>query len=336
MGKYSGFQCLVCEEKFKEGDDIVVCPDCGTPYHRNCWQKHNACVNQNLHAIGGSWQSIQNENRKKQGGKECPNCGFVNLPDTKVCNSCGTQLDIQENNVSQEQNFNNNYNGITVTTPDGKQHFFNAADPCCGMSPDDDMDGERLGDVASFVKTNTLYYIPLFKRFKETNRKLSFNLPCILFPYFYFANRKMWFMTILSSLLWIISSIPNLLLSMLEMLKDKAYIAMFQDYGVDARIFSNLTAFLTSNKSLLEQLQTPCFFLGMALRVALCLFGNYLYFRFVIRSVKRIRQNAPTPKIKKMLLKTEGGTNIWNVLGCCGLYFGAVFLSYCVLLLLFV
>lgn len=334
MGKYSGFQCLVCGEEFKEGDDIVVCPDCGTPYHRNCWQKNNACVNHSLHAVGGSWQSIQNENRKKQGGKECSNCGFVNLPDTKTCASCGTELNVQE-----QQNISMNGNakeGITVMTPDGTQKFFNFADPCCGMSPDEEIEGERLGDVASFVKTNTLYYIPLFKRFKETKRKLSFNLPCILFPYFYFANRKMWFMTVLSGLLWIISSIPNVLLSMLEMLTDKSYIAMLQSYGADVKLFDNLIIFLNSNEGLLEQLQTPCFFLGMALRIALCLFGNYLYFRFVIRSVKRIRQNAPTAKIKKMLLHTEGGTNIWNVLGCFGLYFGTIFLVYCIFALLFI
>ncbi|MDE6776999.1 MAG: hypothetical protein K2O52_03455 [Oscillospiraceae bacterium] len=326
MGKYLGFRCIVCNEDFKENDDIVVCPDCGTPYHRNCWQKNNACVNHSLHAVGGSWQSVQNEYRKNQGGKECPHCGFVNLPDAKNCNACGMELYPQEQQNSTT--YHNAPEGITITTPDGKQHFFNAADPCCGMSPDDEIEGERLGDVASFVKTNTLYYIPLFKRFKETNRKLSFNLPCILFPYFYFANRKMWFMSILSGLLWIITSIPNILLSMLEMLTDKSYMAMLD---INERLVEPLTAFLISHESLLEQLQIPCFFLGMLLRIGLCLFGNYLYFRFVIRSVKYIRQNAPTPKIKKMLLKTEGGTNIWNVLGCFGLYFGIIFFAFCIL-----
>ena len=29
--------CPVCEEKFKENDEIVVCPECGTPHHRDCY-----------------------------------------------------------------------------------------------------------------------------------------------------------------------------------------------------------------------------------------------------------------------------------------------------------
>lgn len=332
MGKYSGFQCLICEEQFQDNDDIVVCPDCGTPYHRECWQKKKACINTSLHAVGGSWQSVQNEYRKNQGGKECWSCGFVNIPDAKVCASCGTELNQQETNSAMAGNATQ---GITIMTADGQQHFFNSADPCCGMSPDDEIEGERLGDVASFVKTNTLYYIPLFKRFKETKRKLSFNLPCILFPYFYFANRKMWFMTILSGLLWMISNIPSVLLTLLETLKDKAYLAMLQTYGMDMEIFDKLRIFLASNEHLLEELQTPFFFLSMIMRIVLCLFGNYLYFRFVIRSVKRIRKNASSQHMKKMLLQAEGGTNIWNVVGCFGLYFGAVFLVYLILALLF-
>lgn len=39
MTRYTGNHCPVCEQAFTDEDDIVVCPDCGTPYHRACWQK---------------------------------------------------------------------------------------------------------------------------------------------------------------------------------------------------------------------------------------------------------------------------------------------------------
>ena len=26
------YKCPVCNKQFKEGDDIVVCPECGTPH----------------------------------------------------------------------------------------------------------------------------------------------------------------------------------------------------------------------------------------------------------------------------------------------------------------
>ncbi len=35
MADYKGNTCPVCKQKFKEADDIVVCQDCGTPYHAN-------------------------------------------------------------------------------------------------------------------------------------------------------------------------------------------------------------------------------------------------------------------------------------------------------------
>ena len=47
MADYKGNTCPVCKQKFKEADDIVVCPDCGTPYHRECWKRSvSACIRQ--------------------------------------------------------------------------------------------------------------------------------------------------------------------------------------------------------------------------------------------------------------------------------------------------
>ena len=325
MGKYTGCECIVCHKQFQEDDEIVVCPECGTPYHRICYQSTGHCINESLHAVGGSWQSVQNEQRRKEGGIECRHCGYVNLPDTKTCVSCNLPLETAE----EQNDFENSDNmpeGFTITTPDGQQHYFKANDPCCGMSPEYDMDGERLGDVARFVKTNTLYYIPLFRRFQETNRKLSFNLPCILFPYFYFANRKMWLMAIISGLMWFICSLPGMFLDMLEKLNDKNYLQMLLENGMEMQVIEQLNQFLTLHQGLFEDLQTPLFFAEVAFRIGLCLFGNYLYFCFVLKSVKKIRTLAPNSSLKKALLTAEGGTNFWNVLGCMGLCVGAVFL----------
>ena len=321
MGKYTGCECIVCQKAFEDSDDIVVCPDCGTPYHRICYQSVGHCINEPLHAVGGSWQSIQNEQRRKQGGIECSHCGYVNLPDTLICASCSLPLNAPEETDQQEQE----NEGIRITTSDGQQYYFQASDPCCGMSPEYDMEGERLGDIANFVRTNTLYYIPLFRRFKETDRKLSFNLPCILFPQLYFANRKMWPMAILTCLIWIICYIPKLFLNMITVTQDSQYLDFMQSLGLEAELekMSQATEFLAAHQEFFENLQTPLFCVDVLFRIVLCLFGNYLYFRFVLKSVKKIREFAPTAHIKKLLLTAEGGTNFWNVIGCLGIsYFG--------------
>ena len=39
MLDYTHIKCPVCGDTFKEDDDIVVCPQCGAPYHRACYQE---------------------------------------------------------------------------------------------------------------------------------------------------------------------------------------------------------------------------------------------------------------------------------------------------------
>lgn len=55
MDEYKGCLCELCNKEFGEDDDIVVCPDCGTPMHRACWNERRACPNEALHANGFSW-----------------------------------------------------------------------------------------------------------------------------------------------------------------------------------------------------------------------------------------------------------------------------------------
>ena len=49
MFLYENNKCPVCSKKFEEGDDIVVCPDCGTPHHRECYHTLGKCANKDKH-----------------------------------------------------------------------------------------------------------------------------------------------------------------------------------------------------------------------------------------------------------------------------------------------
>ena len=76
MTRYTGNHCPVCEQAFTDEDDIVVCPDCGTPYHRACWQKVGACMHKSEHAAGFEWQpEFGPEAEKAAHEATCPNCG---------------------------------------------------------------------------------------------------------------------------------------------------------------------------------------------------------------------------------------------------------------------
>ena len=44
--KYTGIPCAACNKPFEDGDDIVVCPECGTPYHRACYKELGHCIHE--------------------------------------------------------------------------------------------------------------------------------------------------------------------------------------------------------------------------------------------------------------------------------------------------
>lgn len=102
MADYKGNTCPVCKQKFKEADDIVVCPDCGTPYHRECWKKVGVCVHRADHAAGFEW-TPDNVISDRPDDIVCPNCGTHNPLGAKYCNHCGVSLPDHPDNVQYQQ-----------------------------------------------------------------------------------------------------------------------------------------------------------------------------------------------------------------------------------------
>ena len=49
MGKYNGILCEHCKKAFTNDDDIVVCPVCGAPHHRECYVQNGNCANADKH-----------------------------------------------------------------------------------------------------------------------------------------------------------------------------------------------------------------------------------------------------------------------------------------------
>lgn len=100
---YKGNICDGCGKAFEENDDIVVCPDCATPQHRECYEKNDKCVNSHLHGEDWSWKgqtvrsvpSILNKNKEEKPDIEtspCPNCGHENPKGAKECENCSMKL----------------------------------------------------------------------------------------------------------------------------------------------------------------------------------------------------------------------------------------------------
>ena len=52
---YQGLACPHCNQAFDERDDIVACPVCGAPHHRDCWKEHGGCACAADHGTQRQW-----------------------------------------------------------------------------------------------------------------------------------------------------------------------------------------------------------------------------------------------------------------------------------------
>lgn len=126
--KYTGNVCAGCNQLMNDEDDIVVCPECGTPQHRECYDKEGKCVNAHLHAENYSWQGITKTETPLAPEKKvtipCPNCGYENEKGATVCKHCGMKFTLFGMNVvdamhqqEEMQNLNQNRDIPTYNPP---------------------------------------------------------------------------------------------------------------------------------------------------------------------------------------------------------------------------
>lgn len=195
----SNQKCPVCDKQFLEEDDVVICPYCGTPHHRECYASLGHCYNADKHKSDFEYKnepdntvtenvskadednvqsdaSSQNEyynvNQKQNNKTVCRECSKEIDSSIPFCNYCGAR---QENAVYQEYSQLNNF-GFNNTT---EQQYQNDTQT---------IDGRGVAEVAAVVRTNTHKFIPKFLK----NKKLSWNWSAFFFGPYYLFYRKMY------------------------------------------------------------------------------------------------------------------------------------------------
>lgn len=188
--KYFNEICPVCEKQFaEEGDDIVVCPDCGTPYHRECYCSKGECVYKEKHKDGFVWKSRTSE-----------------IVD---------QLKEHEQAMLEREEKQE-----TIPPPSAKQDFkaWAALEQKRIQEAYEEqkrqqaeIEGITIDEFAAFIGKNVLYYIPLFQRFSKNKSRVSFNLTAGLLCPLQQLYRKMNLFGLLISVIPILSYIPLIL-----------------------------------------------------------------------------------------------------------------------------
>ena len=293
MAGYIGIKCISCGEKFKQGDDIVVCPDCGTPYHRDCYKKEGKCINIDLHERGGSFKTTF-EAPEIDGEKiRCPRCGADNTSLTLFCEKCGMPLSMSQqspqNGSQPDDGQQPKYFGGFSSQP----FQVNFSDPLCGLNPEEEFEDAKLSELSDFVGTNTFYYLPMFKRIKETNHKLTWNFSAMIAPVTYYAYRKMYLLMILTFLFKLVIYVPTFIVMLSTVNLGDNFLTQFvQSFDLKSSSF-NLVSNLT-------------YFLSYAVMFATGAFSNWFYYRHAIHKIKKLKEAEKATSDK---IKAKGGTS---------------------------
>lgn len=304
MFKYEGISCPHCGEKFKPTDEILICPDCGAPYHRRCIEELGACKFQDLHAKGESWQPPQKAPHEEEETKydsraplRCSRCGTVNSRDKLFCEVCGTPLN-REGPESGAPG-SRNQPGADWQRPPHQMAYNPYTTPFGGLSPDEEIEEIPVKDLALFVGQNTHYFLPKFKDMATKGKKVSWNWAAFLFDCFYLFYRKMWGPAIVTAVLKLALSVPSLVLF---------YNMFFLQMGLDMPSGEGTL-------TLMYQLSNIFYILSLVMRAAISLFTNYLYQRQVFYSVGKLRDRKDSPEYST-LLTAKGGTSVKAVVLC--------------------
>lgn len=208
MGRYESENCPICNKPLENGQEIVVCPQCGAPYHKNCYLQSGHCIFTQLHESGQDWKpSKTNADEAHQNGISCPVCGANNPEMSLFCSSCGASLTAKNQNQSVPP-----YNQAGAPfggMPFGGMPFPGMGSPYCGVAPDEKIDDIPAEEYAAAIGRNTQYFLPRFKAISASKAK-TINWSAFFFQGFYYLYRKMYLWGILLIIANLILNAPTM------------------------------------------------------------------------------------------------------------------------------
>lgn len=299
MPKYYGCPCEGCGEPLTLKDDIVVCPDCGAPYHRTCYEKLGRCIHSPAHAAGYEWHFPYQDAELRT----CPSCGERTLRSEETCRCCGaalppeTEADEQLNDRKAAQDeqhsgfdYERFYRQYEQQTMDPLHRNLQAA-----FGKDELIDGIPSSDWMTYIGTAAPAYLNDYSRMQLQHTKISLSFSALLFGPFYFFYRKAWKPAFAFLAAELVLALPT-------------FIDLLQ--VTDSSLAPGLST------STLLTLSRVCSVLSFLLMIVRGLYGKWLYRQSAAEKIRRIRAEFPDAAQRKAVLCAQGGTSWAAVLGC--------------------
>lgn len=330
--EFSNYKCPVCEKQFTNSDDIVVCPECGTPHHRECYEETGHCFYEDRHNDSFSFEDAENpsvdenESTEDDGTITCPECGAINEKYAFYCEKCSYPFDEadrkgaeSENTSSQSSNQPYGNNGMPpFGVPFGmpQQGGFNF-DPMAGFKSDEVIsDNITAGEVSKYVGKNTPYFLRIFGNIKRKG-KSKFNFSAFLFSGMYFLYRKMIIPGIILSAIIIAIQAGSILITYSSEYENlyKSVVSSL-DSATSAILYNNPIQFvqylfntLSASDAFFLMLPNILDFIRFPVMLISGFIANRIYCNQSFRKIKKIKNTDDiTDKSKK--LEEKGGVNL--------------------------
>lgn len=296
--------CPYCGKNFTENDDIVVCPECGTPHHRECYKEHGKCANEEKH---GNFEWGEEKPHKEEayaatGTLQCGNCGAMNPENGKYCLNCGAPL-----GAAGEPSGEQKANPFEEFKREREKVFENALGGT-------DFDGVSVREASAFVGGSSEYFLPRFGAFMK-GRRNDVNFSAFILSFIYLFYRKMYALGAAVFGATLVLSIPGLLLDF----------AAVQEEYVKAGFLSQVI-WEVPHQDTLTVYAFAASMIIWAMRLMLMLFFNRAYLNKMITSVKSVKAECEAQGITEDTviypkLRKAGGTSMVVPIIAVGLVF---------------
>lgn len=288
---YTGKICDGCREPLKEGDDIVVCPICGTPQHRSCYEKNNKCVNEYLHSTGFTWTDPDEEKRKAEA----------------------------EQAVQQEQEKPEQSSPFVQATPQSMESVFMRG---VLYDPKDDIGGATVGEAADYIQNSAPRYISKFMKQKKKNGKLSWNWAAFFFAPYWFFYRKLYKVGAVFLALSVALSLATISQTekvygvyekMVSVQQEINELVKGKDdlSGEDSQKFDKLYAEAQKlTKAAIPTLAIILLIQKVIPNTIAALIANYLFKKKMLRIISLAHDSSTEPNIVKYTIMRNGGVSV--------------------------
>ena len=274
MNKYENLCCPVCHAKFFEDDDIVVCPICGAPHHRDCYKYEGHCHFESDHGTENQWKMPE----VSEPTLYCKHCGEPMKVGQEFCSACGKMQNDESEQNTEQNDQQPNFGGFN---PQDGMNFNPDFAKMYNINPDEEIDKDiTAGDVLNFTGPQGFRYLNIYKRQLKSGGRVGWNWISFLFPEIWLFARKMWFLAVPTFII-------NCVLSAMTLI-------LIEPYMQNAMSYFDIANSLSPNDMKFVGMFGICL---LIIKVFFGMFGDYFYRQHSFKKIRQLKLQNTTDKL---------------------------------------